>query len=237
MDTSNLPVAQPGTDQIMLTAPHAIPAPKSDADGFEDGAFRTLCNWSHMSYDDPIVYPGRPGLAHHHTFFGNTSVDAFTTPDNIRSKGRASCRGGTVNLSGYWVPSMIDTVSHRPMVPAGMIVYYKTGFYTWFGDHDTNLIQPMPLGLRMITGDSTRTSPNPDAWFGCYAAGITALRSGTDGSTIPTCLGGEVLRASIGFNQCWDGVNLDSPDHKSHMSSVSCIGRNRLIRDALCGAR
>jgi hypothetical protein len=70
-----------------------------------------------MSYDDPIVYPGAPGMAHHHTFFGNTAVDAFTTPENIRSKGNASCRGGTINLSGYWVLSMIDTATHKPLAP------------------------------------------------------------------------------------------------------------------------
>ena len=223
VDTSSIPAAQPGTDQVLLTQTQNIPPVHGDPDGFEDGAFRTVCNWTHMSFDDPIVYPGQPGAAHHHTFFGNTAIDAFTTAANIRTKGRASCRGGTVNLSGYWVPSMIDTVSHKPQIPQSLLVYYKTGFQTSFGDHATNLVQPMPTGLRMIAGNPNGTSANPDAQFECYTAGpdgwAASLIEGTSGSTIPTCPAGTLLRMGISFRQCWDGKNLDSPDHQSHLSN------------------
>ena len=27
------------------------------------GVFRTTCDFSHMNFDDPIVYPGQPGQA------------------------------------------------------------------------------------------------------------------------------------------------------------------------------
>ena len=37
------------------------------------GAFRIPCAYSHMAFNDPIVYPGQPGRAHLHTFFGNTA--------------------------------------------------------------------------------------------------------------------------------------------------------------------
>ena len=113
----------------MLTAPGAIPPAPAPGDWEADGAFRLLCNWSKMSYDDPIVYPGQAGAAHHHTFFGNTAIDANTTSENIRSKGNASCRGGTINLSGYWTPSMIDTASGKPIAPKVLLIYYKTGFW------------------------------------------------------------------------------------------------------------
>lgn len=29
------------------------------------------------------------------------------------------------------------------------------------------------------------------------------------------------MRAQVNFPSCWDGVNLDSPDHKSHMAFAS----------------
>ncbi len=48
--------------------------------------------------------------------------------------------------------------------------------------------------------------------------GNSTPRDGTEGNSIPSCVGGETLRAVIEFPQCWDGVNLDSPDHKSHMA-------------------
>jgi hypothetical protein len=41
-----------------------------------------------------------------------------------------------------------------------------------------------------------------------------------DTSNFPakTCPGG--IRATVIFPTCWDGKNLDSPDHKSHMAYV-----------------
>jgi hypothetical protein len=32
------------------------------------------------------------------------------------------------------------------------------------------------------------------------------------------------LRAQVWFPMCWDGVNLDSPDHKSHMAYPTGVG-------------
>jgi len=201
----------------MLSQTNGIPAV---APPYEEGAFRLLCNWTKMSYDDPIVYPGQPGLAHHHTFFGNTAIDAYTTPDNIRAKGNASCRGGAINLSGYWVPSVIDTATNKPLVPKYLIVYYKTGYWPFMGDGSQ--MQPMPHGLRMITGDSTAEGQG-EGWFACMLTmpdGGLTNRSGSGGSEIPTnCAPTDIVRARISFQQCWDGVNLDSPDHKSHMAT------------------
>ena len=183
----------------------------------QEGAFRLLCNWTKMGFDDPIVFPGKPGLAHHHTFFGNTAIDAYTTSDNIRSKGNASCRGGTINLSGYWAPSMIDTATGRPVVPKFLLIYYKTGYWPFMGDG--SVIQPLPKGLKMIVGDASRVTAGGDGGFACFDSTI-GNRPGSAGSSIPTnCRVGDSVRSRISFLQCWDGVNLDSPDHKSHMAN------------------
>ena len=34
------------------------------------------CRASHAAADDPIVFPGRPGAAHLHEFFGNQTTNA-----------------------------------------------------------------------------------------------------------------------------------------------------------------
>ena len=170
-----------------------------------------------MSYDDPIVYPGQQDAAHHHTFFGNTAIDAFTTSANIRSRGNATCRGGTINLSGYWVPSMIDTATGIPVAPRYLIVYYKTGNWQYFNDN--SVMQPFPKGLKMIAGDGTRTGPVEDGHTGFFCTGLEGGSRDTSGSAIPTtCRQGETMWAVVDFPQCWDGVNLDSPNHKSHMA-------------------
>ena len=92
------------------------------------GSFRTVCDYSHMSQDDPIVYPGQAGRSHLHTFFGNTSVAAGTTAAKLRTEGNSTCRGGTINRSAYWVPSMIDTADGTPLAPSSAMFYYKQGY-------------------------------------------------------------------------------------------------------------
>ena len=217
VDTNSLPIAQPGVSSVMLSAPGTIPPAPAPGDWETDGAFRLLCNWTKMSYDDPIVYPGQPGAAHHHTFFGNTAIDASTTSENIRSKGNASCRGGTINLSGYWTPSMIDTATGKPIAPKVLLIYYKTGYWTYF--NDGSVMQSIPKGLKMIAGDGGRSTAGGVGNFGCMMPSAGADRAGTTGSAIPkNCQPGDELWARIAFPQCWDGVNLDSPDHKSHMA-------------------
>lgn len=81
------------------------------------GAFRINCFMSHMAYDDPIVAPGRPGGSHLHSFFGNDSIDAYSSSATVANSGGSTCTGGTANRSGYWVPSMIDTRTQRAVQP------------------------------------------------------------------------------------------------------------------------
>ena len=223
IDFSQLPVPWPGVSVPMLS-----PAPADGsgvpplADGKNEGAVRTMCTWSHMAFDDPIVYPGQPGVAHSHTFFGNNGIDAFTTPENIRSKGTANCRGGTVNLSGYWVPSMVDDTNHA-VAPLYIVTYYKTGWQPWLQGNVPPMV--LPKGLRMVVGDARATPAAPQVGenglgphvaFSCTDATDNAL---TPYSTfIPAeCKTGQTLRLRVDFKQCWNG-QLDSPDHKSHVA-------------------
>jgi hypothetical protein len=80
VDTSSQPVPQPGVSSVMLTAPGAIPPAPAPGDWEADGAFRLLCNWSKMSYDDPIVYPGQAGAP--------TTTRSSATPRSTRTRRR-----------------------------------------------------------------------------------------------------------------------------------------------------
>ena len=64
------------------------------------GAFREPCNFSHMAFDDPIVFPGQPGAAHLHTFIGNDGTNALSTGDSLTGSGNSTCTGGTLNQIG-----------------------------------------------------------------------------------------------------------------------------------------
>ncbi len=208
IDTAKIPLGSSGfsTDQLAPTT--ELPGP---SDG--TGAFRTVCDFSHMGFDDPIVFPGQPGRSHLHAFFGNTSTDANSTPASIANTGNSTCRGGTVNRTGYWAPAMIDTKDGTPIKPHSLIVYYKTGYTL-----SPAKIQPLPAGLRMIAGDPTNAAPvsGSPARFTCIDA---KTGNGPTTPNIPTsCAVGNVVWMTVIFPQCWDGVNLDSPDHRSHMA-------------------
>lgn len=222
---------QPDGRQTLLTSGNGIPplAPPGD-----EGAWRLRCFWTKQLFDDPIVYPGRPGLAHHHTFFGNDAIDAFTTAENIRAAGNgSSCRGGALNLSGYWFPSMLDTETQVPLAPIEITLYYKSTILPYFGKQMVNgkaeypRVTPWPVGLKMITGNPGQDSQPvaveyvtgaPD--WGCFNQQTGLYTSQTGGTMPSTCPSGSVVRARTYFPMCWDGVNLDSPDHKGHMADA-----------------
>jgi Domain of unknown function (DUF1996) len=170
-----------------------------------------------MNFDDPIVYPNQPGKAHLHTFFANTSVNAYTNASNITSTGNSTCTGGTINRSGYWIPSVIDTRDGRAIAPDHALVYYKIG-----SNHRDDLVDELPVGLRMIAGDPKKTTPSDYWWENNY--GWQCMKADTfeeyhQGSQmVPDCAPGDWMGFGVNFPNCWDGVNLDSPDHKSHLT-------------------
>ena len=170
-----------------------------------EGAFRIECGYSHMSNDDPIIYPNQQGAAHHHTFFGNTSANYKTNPATLSTTGNSTCNGGIMNRSAYWVPTVIDTATNTPIRANKMLVYYKT-------NNPSKVVQP-PKGLRMIAGNAKATSPQD---------GIVRFTCNEDYNSrkphIPACNAGGTMEELLYFPQCWDGKNLDSPDHKSHMA-------------------
>ncbi len=217
IDLSKIPTGNPGVDHDLLTYTGNFRSASSDG----TGDFRTVCAFSHMNFDDPIVFPGQPGRSHLHAFFGNTAVNAFSTTDSIANTGNSTCRGGLINRSAYWAPAMIDTRSGAPVKPRAAIVYYKSA--SWI--HPSR-VQTLPLGLRMIAGNSKGNAPvyGSPAGFNCDGNAVgsdatfppTAQNPGPH--SVPNCPAGHELRATVVFPRCWDGVNLDSPDHKSHMA-------------------
>jgi hypothetical protein len=182
--------------------------PTASGDG--TGNFRTVCLYSHMSNDDPIVAPMRIGASHLHVFWGNTGTDAGSTAESIATTGASTCRGGTANRTAYWAPAVIDTHTGAPIAPAMIHVYYKSGY---FGLAPSD-IHPLPKGLRMVAGNPNATAPQDHMGWKCWDSG----RSST---SIPACAAGDPVAMTVDFPQCWDGVHLDSADHRSHMAYPS----------------
>ena len=211
VDASKIPMGFTGYSTDYLTDTTTTAEPN------DIGAFRTVCLFSHMAFDDPIVFPGQAGKSHLHVFFGNSGTNANSTAASIASTGNATCRGGTVNRTAYWAPAMIETGTGAPVAPSSLITYYKTGYE----GVTPGSVQALPQSLRMIAGDSKASSgaDNPGGRPTRFTCMNNATGNGSPWtSSIQACKVGDSLWQVIVFPQCWDGVNLDSPDHKSHMS-------------------
>ena len=213
IDTTKLPAAAVG-----WSGPR-IQSTTLTTDAADIGAFRLGCFYSHMKFDDPIVYPGQAGVSHLHVFFGNTGVDANSTNATIAGSGNSTCSGGTLNRSAYWVPAMIDTTDGTPITPSAILVYYKTGY----GGVKPADVRAVPTGLRMIAGNSKATAATSDG-AGRYSCVGGSVGVGWQSSIPTTCNQSNLLIMEVSFPQCWDGVNLDSPDHKSHVAAPTGSG-------------
>ena len=204
--TITVPLGAPGFAEARIRATN-----ERATDGDGSGSFRTTCGLAKYDFIDPIVYPGQANASHLHVFFGNTAVDPSSTPETLAASGGSTCQGGTLNRTAYWMPAVVDLGSGAAVTPDEAVIYYKTGYNMSVAD-----IRPFPAGLRMIAGNKNATSQAEQPYgvvWGCRDRNVP-----NTGSIPTSCPEGDAVRLSIVFPQCWDGVNLDSPDHRSHMA-------------------
>jgi Domain of unknown function (DUF1996) len=172
--------------------------------------FVETCRFSHSAPDDPIVFPGKAGASHDHTFVGNRTTSASSTYASLRA-GTTSCRR-PADTAGYWVPTLRQ--AGTPIFPLGATIYYRRGTLA--------PVTTFPNNLRVIAGDATATAPQGMrvTFWSCGA-----MSGVPPSSTVPTCPEGRgsFLRLHVRFPSCWDGAQLDSADHKSHMAYA--VGR------------
>jgi hypothetical protein len=179
--------------------------PVTSLDQLRGVNFVSHCAFSHRAPDDPIVYPGRPGASHDHTFLGATKTDAFSTESSLRNAPTTCKRRG--ETAAYWVPTLV--VNGQAVLPAAASVYYRRG--------TIDDVTAFPPGFRVIAGTATATSPQP-LTVTRWDCGIEAHVAAS--SDPPTCPPGPrtALRLHVSFPECWDGQNVDSSDHHSHMA-------------------
>jgi hypothetical protein len=159
-----------------------------------------------MSNDDPIVFPRQPGRSHHHTFFGNTTTNAASTPASLRAAGTTTCRIRS-DTAAYWAPTL--HVGGRAVEPLGAVAYYVR--------RTLGSVRAFPAGLEVIAGSATARSPQSlrvTSWSCGFYGGAP------ESNTVPDCGDGRRanLRLQVNFPNCWDGRRLDSADHKSHLA-------------------
>ena len=155
--------------------------------------------------DDPIVFFAQPGRSHTHTFMGNVTTNANTTLASLQA-GDTSCLAPG-DKSAYWMPTMYR--GDEPVLPIGkQVIYYKTGVL------DYTSVRPFPPGLRFVVGDMNAT---PEEFLAGAFEGWECGES-YNNATFPSCPENAQLNVRYQAPSCWDGLHLDTPDHKSHMA-------------------
>ena len=171
--------------------------------------FSVHCLSSHQLMDDPIVFPGAPMATHMHDFFGNRSTDAYSTYDTMVSSG-TTCRF-KMDTAGYWAPALV--INGLIQVPVSINAYYRPpNQYV-----DSTAVVAFPPDFKMLAGGDTVGDP------------VAAYWSCDDQETSRTTLPGDcgpkkTVHANVSFPSCWDGVNTDSLDHRSHVAYPAPLG-------------
>lgn len=170
--------------------------------------FQANCTTHHDAKDDPIVYPGMAGASHMHTFMGATTTNAASTTGSLSASSTSCTVPG--DHSAYWFPTVYN--GDTPVHYSGkQTIYYKSGVT------DYRTVRAFPKGLRFVTGSVTATQDE----FKNARGAVEGWECGNSSHNwdIPAnCPAGTQLNIRYQAPSCWDGVNLDSADHKSHMA-------------------
>jgi hypothetical protein len=183
-----------------------VPPPQAQSAAPQEiGEFVAFCPFSHRAPNDPIVHPAMPGMSHSHDFMGNVTTAATSTLESLVA-GATTCDPLT-DRSAYWVPTLY--AADGTILP----IDHATLYYSSDID-DPSTLQPFPLGLKIIAGQANAATPPAPSYFKWSCQG-EATSSSTD---FVVCPNGAKLELLLNFPDCWDGKNLDSTDHKSHMA-------------------
>ncbi|EMR67157.1 hypothetical protein UCREL1_5843 [Eutypa lata UCREL1] len=176
---------------------------------------------------DPLVNPGENPSPHLHQIVGgnafNQTMD-HTTHDLPSTATCTSCTP-TEDFSNYWTATLFFRAQNGTFhkvntfgnelgytgASGGQTVYYLTsGAATAF--------KP---GFRMTVGDPAFRSAqelNAKYKYLDFTCLQTSMTRGGQTLNFPTTACPAGIMVSIRFPTCWDGVNLDSPDHQSHVA-------------------
>jgi hypothetical protein len=156
-----------------------------------------------------------------HDFFGNTRANARSTYVSLRTIGESTCNN-LLNRSAYWIAAMIHP-SGKVVRPDLISVYYKRSPQTskYCKPPFATACLPLPRGLRYVFGYDLiggRHDPATMRWWNCDGPGAGSGKFATIRQAAAGCPKGARIGGAIISPNCWNGRDLDSPDHRSHMA-------------------
>ena len=180
VDKAKIPKGSVGYSSELL-------APTTQQPMYTDiGAFRTVCEFSHMAFDDPIVYPGQPGRSHLHVFFGNTGIERQFDRGIDRQHRQLDLprrNGQPQRLLGPGHHRHAATARRSSRTVDDHLLQDR------LSRRRAGQIQSLPAGLRMIAGDSKDSAPYQ--WRRSRASSPASIRvpaTGPQDAELPTDL-------------------------------------------------
>ncbi|QNP73083.1 DUF1996 domain-containing protein [Streptomyces roseirectus] len=199
------------------------------------GSFTTKCgtngNDNHNT-DNVIVAPGVANGAHHlHDYVGNQSNDAFASDQELAGA-QTSCQNQGDKSSYFWPVLRVQDGTQDfdqnndgggKEGNVGRILQPAQAQLKFVGNKAGNVVA-MPTALRIITGDAKAfVNGNANANVNWSCTGFENKVQLKD--KYPICpQGSQVVRTSF-FQSCWDGQNIDSANHRTHVSFVQGNGQ------------
>ncbi|KAH7098330.1 hypothetical protein BKA62DRAFT_811338 [Auriculariales sp. MPI-PUGE-AT-0066] len=197
-----------------------------------DAFWRVACSGNALVKEraDPIVSPGVTSN-HVHIIHGGSAFSLNMTYDQTQASQCLSCQV-MQDKSNYWLQNLWfqdpKTKQLEPVANGGILVYYLQR------GNDIKNMKAFPKGFRMISGDMTRRNKTytenagGEAELRERATKWTCLRytggvSGYDGYGFPNSYCESGFQARLHLPNCWDGQNVDSADHKSHVAFMSLM--------------
>ncbi|KAF1998497.1 hypothetical protein P154DRAFT_602955 [Amniculicola lignicola CBS 123094] len=183
---------------------------------------------------DPLVNPGSTPSPHLHQIIGGNSFQPsmkFEDGHDLVKKSTCTSCQFTEDFSNYWTAVMYfkaknGTYKRVPQraqqgmegTQGGMVVYYMSD--ALFDTAQKSKVTAFKPGFRMIVGDVSYNNRDQARDF----RQLTYICMQNEGTRAPEsvdfpdkpCPSG--IMANHRFPTCWDGVNLDSPNHRDHVA-------------------
>ncbi|KXX80586.1 hypothetical protein MMYC01_202709 [Madurella mycetomatis] len=189
---------------------------------------------------DPIVEPGKIPSSHVHQIVGGNAFNATMDPSvDVGETATCTTCSFSEDFSNYWTAVLYfkarnGSYKRVPQYPnallgdltGGMTVYYMQHDFSSNGRQKITSFKP---GFRMTVGNpSSSSSASPGLRYTCLQDIMTRFPETAELPKQPCPAG---IMAIHHFPACWDGKNLDSPNHQDHMYYT---GRGGFVAHGAC---
>jgi len=228
---------------LLALAALAEAAPAPQGGGGTGGGTTMLrfgCTQVVIDRIDPLVNPGQAPTSHIHQIVGGNAFNVTMPTDDVSKYATCTTCQASEDFSNYWTANLYfrhKNGSYKRVPQGGSAYQFSDRFSTqtnggilvYYVSAAPGKITAFKPGFRMLSGDAANrkaiANQKLQNCFRCY----TGPNFG--GDTAAPCQGGSVdhvglppkacpggIRTNILFPTCWDGKNLDSPNHKDHVA-------------------